>query len=167
MSRTEEAFRHLAKEVAQIRRDLDTQRARDDRLNEAAFDKLHQELQQYKRGFFDDVQRPLLADLLMLFDRMQWFQATMIDQELPQSTIADHFQFLVEELLDVLERRDVVPMAPQETFDKARQKAVRLKPTDDPGQDQSVARVIKRGFTQGDRVFRPEEVEVYRYRERT
>ena len=76
--------------------------------------------------------------------------------------ISDSFQYLIDEFLEVLYRRDVLPMESQPNFDPKTQKVVKVIPAEGPGQDQKVAQVLKRGFNRAERVLRSEEVVIYR-----
>ena len=69
-------------------------------------------------------------------------------------------------LLEVLERMDVtlLPMNPGK-LDKRTQRAVAVEAAETPAQDNMVARVAKRGFQCRDRVVRPEEVIIYKWKE--
>jgi molecular chaperone GrpE (heat shock protein) len=55
-------------------------------------------------------------------------------------------------------------MEQAERFDRTLHRAVQVEHTDDSGQDQHVARVLKRGFVRKDQVLRREEVVVFRHR---
>ena len=43
------------------------------------------------------------------------------------------------------------------------QKAIQVIATEDPKQDQAIHKVVKRGFSRGDRPLRPEEVIIHRH----
>lgn len=151
----------FADEIAEIKRIL-TDRGDSDKVRERAFDQLYTELQQYKDDFIFKAEKPLLLDLLLLFDSMNWFQQSLVKQEASPEVIADNFQYLIDELVEVLYRRDVVPVEPNEAFDPKIHRALQVVPTDDPALEHRVDRVLKRGFARGERVLRPEEVAVYR-----
>ena len=85
-----------------------------------------------------------------------------MNREMSMDVISDSFQYLMDEFLEVLYRRDVLPMESQPNFDPKTQKVVKLLPIEEPGQDQQVAQVLKRGFRRAERVLRSEEVVIYR-----
>ena len=130
-------------------------------LTKHAFDTLYEELRQYKEGFLAESEKPLLLDLLLFYDSMSWFSQSVERGEMTQEALVDSFQFLMDELLELLYRRDVHPMEPTPDFDRTRQKAVRTVPAPAPSMNKRVSRVLKRGFTRGDRVLRAEEVELF------
>lgn len=142
-------------------------RLADDRVREAAFEKLYGELKDYKEDFLRVAERPLLLDLCMLYDSMSFFQQRLredLGKAERAEALADSFQLLVDELLEVLYRRDVVPMEPATRFDPAMHRAVQLQAAAGPDDDNRVAQVLKRGFLRDDKPLRPEEIAVYRWR---
>lgn len=153
----------LAAEIAQLRATVD-QRLSEDPVREAAFNKLHEELRAYKEGFLAQAEKPLLIDLIQLYDLTQWYAKRFETEGITTEQLADGFQVVIDELLDVLYRRDVVPMETRESFDPAVQRAVKARSADDASSDNKVAEVLKRGFLRGDRPLRPEEVVVYKWK---
>ena len=127
-----------------------------------AFDSLYEELRQYKEDFIYQAEKPLLLDLLLFYDSLNWFQESLVKKEMSMDVISDSFQYLIDEFLEVLYRRDVLPMEGQDKFDPKTQKVVKVIPPEGPDQDQLVAQVLKRGFNRAERVLRSEEVVIYR-----
>ena len=140
---------------------------RDGSVQKKAFDQLYEELNQYKEDFLFKAEKPLLLDLLLFYDSLSWFQGSLVQQDVSAEVIADSFQFLIDEFLELLYRRDVVPMEPKATFDRQLHKAVQTVETQDARRDQLVEQVLKRGFMRGERILRPEEVVIARLPGRT
>ena len=67
--------------------------------------------------------------------------------------VADSFQYLIDELLETLYRRDVATEA-SDTFDRKTQKVIKTVSADNEQDDYQVHHVLKRGFTRGNRVLR-------------
>jgi len=153
----------LAAEVAQLREVID-QRLAEDPVREEAFNRLHEELRSYKEGFLAQAEKPLLLDLIQLYDLTQWYAKRFETEGITTEQLADGFQVVIDELLDVLYRRDVVPMDPSETFDPSVHRAIKARPAEDASSDNRVAEVLKRGFLRGDRPLRPEEVVVLKWK---
>lgn len=139
------------------------QLARKDEAQQKAFDALYEELRQYKEDFVFQAEKPLLLDLLLFYDSLTWFQQSLIRQEMSPEVIADSFQFLLDEFLELLYRRDVTPIESQERFDRETQKVIKVVYTDQAAREYLVRQVLKRGFRRGDRQLRAEEVVVYRH----
>lgn len=151
----------LSQEVATLR-DLLEQSTRRDEIQKKAFDALYEELRQYKEDFIFQMEKPLLLDLLLFYDSLNWFQQSLLKQEMSPEVIADSFQYLIDEFLELLYRRDVLPMESRQTFDKRVQKAIKVMPTDEPELDYQIQQTVKRGFSRSGRSLRPEEVVIYR-----
>lgn len=158
MTENKEGVQEKLAELAKLFRD----RIERDDVQQRAFDQLYEELRQYKEDFVFQLEKPFLLDLLLFYDSLTWFQQSLIAKEQNPETIGDSFQYLIDEFLEVLYRRDVVPCESQERFDMKTQKAVKVFPTDQPADDWKVHSVLKRGFIRGNRVLRAEEVAVYR-----
>ena len=152
----------LAQDVSSFRDFVEQQASRND-VQQKAFDALYEELRQYKDDFIFQMEKPLLLDLLLFYDSLNWFQQSLVKQEMSPDVIADSFQYLIDEFLELLYRRDVLPMEGRESFDRETQKAIKVVYTDDRARDYRVRQVLKRGFTRGGRMLRPEEVVIARY----
>jgi len=153
-----------ATDLGAIRRMLEEQTQRED-LQKTAFDQLYEELKQYKEDFVFQSEKPLLLDLLLFYDSLNWFQQSLVKKEMSPDVIADSFQYLIDEFLEVLYRRDVLPIEGKDAFDRELQKAIKVVKTGDKTRDWDVEQVLKRGFTRASKVLRAEEVVVYRYNE--
>lgn len=137
-----------------------------ERTHQRAFDALYEEMRQYKEEFLVQAEKPLLLDLLLFYDSLSWFHQSLQREEMSPEVIADSFQYLIDEFLEVLYRRDVQPIDGPERFDRRLQKAVKVVAAEAPQDDQLVAQVLKRGFVRGGKVLRAEEVVLYRATER-
>lgn len=138
-------------------------RARAERTQQQAFDALYEELRQYKEDFIFQAEKSLLLDLLLFYDSLNWFRESLVKQQMSPDVIVDSFQYLMDEFLEVLYRRDVMPMESSERFDRRTQKAIKIIPAESEDQDQQVAQVLKRGFMRNERILRSEEVFIYRH----
>lgn len=150
-------------ELAEVRRLFEARIAQDE-TKDKAFDKLYEELRQYKDDFLFQAEKPLLLDLLLFYDSLNWFQESLIKQEMSPDVIADSFQYLIDEFLEVLYRRDVLPMDPAERFDAKVHKAVKVEPTPHEAEDYLIRQVLKRGFERAERPLRAEEVVIARHK---
>ena len=156
-------LRKITTEVVELRK-LINDRIINDQVREKAFDHLYEELKQYKEDFLFQAEKPLLLDLLLFYDSLNWFQEGLVKQEMSPDVIADSFQYLIDEFIELLYRRDVVPIETTGAFDRKVHKAVKVVETDDPDQDHQINQVLKRGFARADRLLRPEEVVLTRAR---
>ena len=106
-------------------------------------------------GLFKKIRPAELADELLDFRRN-------LKEELSQFwTNLKNLRFALEE---VLYRLDVTPYEEHPTkLDRKLHKTLDTIPTDDPDKDQEVATIHKTGFYWREKVFRPEEVTIFRY----
>lgn len=159
-----ERFDALADEVATLKQSVSA-RVENDAVQQKAFDQLYEELRQYKEDFIYQNEKALLLDLLLFYDSMNWFQASIIKKEMSPEVVADSFQYLIDELLETLYRRDVLPMEASDKFDRKTQKVIKTVQAETEADDYFVHNVLKRGFTRGSRVLRAEEVVVKRFQQ--
>jgi molecular chaperone GrpE (heat shock protein) len=130
-----------------------------------AFERLYQELEQYKKDFIFQAEKPLLLDLLLFFDSLTWFKQSLLSGETSRDVLADSFQYLIDEFMELLYRRDVLPQETSPVFDPKTQRAIQVVPTPLHSDDQRIEKVLKRGFSRAGRPLRAEEVIVQRYHE--
>jgi molecular chaperone GrpE (heat shock protein) len=148
-------------------------------VSQRMFDALHEELKSYKDGFLmESVLRPIVRDLISLYDDLEMIHGQMqqcvgLVRELDGGPLSERFKTIdmniahhCEFVLEILERLEVVKMpAGTGKLDKHSQRAVAIEPTDDPEQDMTVARTVKRGFICRQRVLRAEEVVMRRWKQ--
>ena len=162
---TAKAVQQLRDELRSLAGSLKDRAQGEAELKQHAFDQLYEELKSYKNDWQYQAEKPLLLDLLLFYDSLNWFQESLVKKEMSRDVVADSFQYLIDEFLELLYRRDVVPLPTSDSFDRTNQKAVQVLDTDDPKLDQQVKQVLKRGFQRGERILRAEEVVVHRYRQ--
>jgi molecular chaperone GrpE (heat shock protein) len=138
-------------------------RTRQDETQQKAFDTLYEELKQYKEDFIFQAEKPFLLDLLLFYDSLNWFHASLERREMSPDVVNDSFQYLLDEFLELLYRRDVIPCEGGDRFDRKVHKAVRVAAAATPEDDWKVESVLKRGFIRNDKMLRAEEVSVFRY----
>lgn len=153
----------VLQEKLQALHDLVADRMRQEDVQQKAFDQLYEELRQYKDDFVFQQEKPFLLDLLLFYDSLNWFQQSLERKEMSADVITDSFQYLLDEFLELLYRRDVVPCESVERFDRKMHKAVRVVPAATAGEDWKVQAVLKRGFMRGEKQLRAEEVAVARF----
>jgi len=151
---------------------FDKQIARNQNQTEM-FDKIYAEMKEYKESFLLEVlHKPVIHNLIQLYDSYVMLEMQLDDilseneKMLPDELIQfrknlENFRFILEE---VLYRMDVTPYKDSlDTLDRQLHKTRKVIPSDDPQQDQKIAEVHKIGFHWREKVFRPEEVTIFRY----
>lgn len=151
-------------------------------LNQRMFDALYEELKGYKDGFLlESVHKPIIRDLITLYDDLtrthrQLQEAGAESSRLPAEVSNKLFERLktmdtnvehnIEFIVEVLARLEVtmLPLGSGK-LDKQTQRAVAVEVAEDPDDDGSIVRVVKRGFYWKDRVLRAEEVVIKKWKE--
>lgn len=155
-------FQALLSEISRLRQDFET-KVLYDQSKERIIDSLHKELQQYREGFHFHILRPVLLNLIGLYDDLG-----MLIEKLHADAATTHiaqnitiFQDVVEEILNC---NGVTSFTvEQETFLPSRQRNLRVITTQDQAQDKCIARRIRKGFEYDGKQLRPEIVETYKY----
>lgn len=138
------------------------------------FDKLYAEMKDYKESFLLEVlHKPIIHNLIQLYDSFMLIESqlneilidkdenVLLDELSQYQKNLENFRFKLEE---VLYRMDVTPYKDSsETLDRQLHKTRKVISSDDPTQDQKIAEVHKIGFYWREKVFRPEEVTIFRY----
>lgn len=131
----------VAAEVASLR-DLLQRRLLEDRAKGRLYDELHEQVEFARRELGRIYLRPLYAELLLVIDRLR-----QMDEE-PQTASA------LEELEEVLRRRDVRRAPEPEWFDPAHHEAVQTEHSESTPSG-AVVSVLRNGYLMGDEVLRP------------
>jgi molecular chaperone GrpE (heat shock protein) len=152
-------------------------------VSRSMFEALHAELKTYKDAFIlEAVLRPVIRDMISIFDDLgdTHRQLASTIAALPECEIKGSIIALVENLrntvnnvdhnihfiLEVLERLDVTQIPAQSgKLDKRTQKAVAVETTPTQSEDFDIVRTLRRGFQWRDRIVRPEEVVVKKWKE--
>ncbi len=175
-----EARRDLPRVVTELRSMVDQRNT----ISRQMFDALHEELKSYKDGFLlDTVHRPMIRDLITLYDDLSVIHRQMSEpfasvqeamqghassQELGRrlESIGLHLEHNLEFILEVLARLEVTQIPNGKgKLDKRTQRAVAVEAAEDPDEDLTVVRTLKRGFLWKDRVVRAEEVVIKKWKE--
>lgn len=123
-----------------------------DEAKERQITALHQELESHRQGLYQQILRPVLIDLVGIYDAAA---------EQPEG---DAREFLLETVDVVLERYGVTSYTCEgDGVDRARQKVIEVEQTSDPDLNRRLARRLRAGFELDGRVLRPEWIAAYRY----
>lgn len=155
-------FAKLEQQLAAIR-DSET-------VNQKLFDSLHQELLSYRDNFVrDSLQKPFIRDLLVLFDDLSRILAqasipTEAETAPMTPQLRDNLENTLHFLVEILHRLEVTEMEPVETVDRALHRVVSVEPAETAEEDGRIVARVKRGFLWREKVLRPEEIVVRRFR---
>lgn len=129
---------------------------------EQTISRLHDEVQELRKGELAQALAPVFRDLIRLHDELA---SIIIEKEAASDAdAAKTFKYLRSEVLEMLARHNVEPFDLQsgERFDPTQSRAIRVVPSDDPLLDRCIAAMHRLGFRLGPRVLRVAEVDVYR-----
>jgi len=131
-----------------------------DATKEAAFRHLYADLQEAKLAHSLEVTRPLLLDLLLLFDRIDI--ASRSSSSAGEASALGSFR---EELLEILYRRDVRSLVSvSDRYDPETQQVVGVVETPEADEHHQIERIVRTGFRWGTRILRAEDVIIRRHR---
>ncbi len=147
-------------------------------LNQKQFDALHDELRSYKDDFLLDVfHKPIVRDLITLFDDLSALHrqtaAFLVEQAgnfspALQKTrlLSTNLDHAVHSVLEILARMEVHRVeASTGRLDKQNQRAVSVEMAETQEDDQMIVASLKPGFLWRERLLRPEEVVIRKWKE--
>lgn len=138
-----------------------------DAVKEKAFDKLYEEMRRQKEAsdLLDRAVKPVLSDLLLLYDSMKKFEASLINQPINDGELFQDFRYILEELLEILYRQEVLPIEENtsEPFNSKIHKATKTENAESKDDDFKIISIVRNGFTWRDKVLRPQEVVIKRF----
>jgi molecular chaperone GrpE len=148
-------------ELSNIKRIIEN-RLSYDKAKEDAFERLYGELEDLKKNSFFERSRPLFIDLILLFDRLENYRQTHIEESSQLTHLLKSFS---EELLEILCRQGIDIIASSKIFDPTIQRAINIEITFKKEEDNKVSEVIRKGFRYFDNIVRPEEVIVKKFKQ--
>lgn len=154
----------LTTAISALRQDFDT-KIKYDESKQRLIDSLHQELQSYRDGLHFRILRPILLDLISIYDELGALieNASAEASAVPRQVI-DNLSALQESIEETLYRNGVEAFSvEQETFLASRQRNLRVIPTTDRQKDKQIARRVRKGFVYEGTLLRPEVVESYKF----
>jgi molecular chaperone GrpE len=131
-----------------------------DTTKEAAFRHVYADLQEARLAQSLESARPLLLDLLLLYDRVHTAISSLGSGEEPVALVSFR-----EELLELLYRREVQTFVSVSTrYDSETQQVVGVVDTSKAEEHQQIDRIVRAGFRWRTRILRAEDVVIRRYR---
>jgi molecular chaperone GrpE (heat shock protein) len=131
-----------------------------DEASERRIESMSEELAEYRQDFHLKLLRPMLLDLIAMYDDLTQVLAAA---DCPPMT-SKHLEFFRGSVEQVLARNGVEPFKVDGVMlDRTHQKVVRVTETPNPELDRQVENRLRPGFFMNGKVLRPEWVSVYRY----
>lgn len=137
-----------------------------DETKEKAFDKLYEEMRRQRElsDMIDRAIKPILTDLLLLHDTMSKFLTWADQHDMDIKMLQDHIKGLSDELIEVLYRQEVIPMDDVDMLNPKLHRATKTVEADTIDEDFRIIDVHRRGFFWRDKVLRPQEVVIKRFK---
>jgi molecular chaperone GrpE (heat shock protein) len=153
----EQSVPEVLAELRELRERFDS-KIRYDEVKERQIDALHEELQGYRQGLYQQIMQPVLLDLIAIYDELAG-QITGVSDG-PDGGLG----FLAEMVEEALARYGVTRYeVDDDAIDRSRQKVIGTQETGDLELGKRLARRVRSGFEMKGRVIRPEWVMAYRY----
>lgn len=139
-------------------------------VNQKLFNSLHQELLSYRDNFVrDTLQKPFIRDLLVLFDDLSRILAQASANPEGESApvppqLRDNLENTLHFLVEILHRLEVTEIETLDRVDLSLHRVVSVEPAESAEEDGRIVARLKRGFLWRDKVLRPEEIVVRRFR---
>ena len=134
-----------------------------DAAKEKAFDYLYGELETLKQDSSFERFKSLYLDLILLFDRLD--RCRVENAAVSGEELHNFLLTLREELLEVLYRQGIELVSSDgNSFDATKQRAIATETTTVKAENNQLAEIVRRGFRYQNRLLRPEEVIVKKFR---
>ena len=130
---------------------------------------LHLELQQYKKGFLEDLTKGYLADIIQVYERVADTNSHLnpddetVDVKALKRLLENNMLFISDLLEDQYSIECFTPQ-PGDDYKPKEQKALKTEATDDPAKANTVAACIACGFRNYEtgRIIRQAKIKVYK-----
>jgi molecular chaperone GrpE (heat shock protein) len=161
----QQAMDTMIQSISRLQADFETKIKYDD-SKERTIDALHRELQDYREDLSFKILRPLIVDLVSLYDDLNLLNKKYSEPEpsLEASKFAADLKSFVAEIEEIVSRYGFeFYQVDADVFDRSLQKIQKVVNTDNRNFDKQIVDRVRQGLRYGDRIVRPEMVTAYRY----
>lgn len=165
MDSMQQVLASITNSVSRLQADFDT-KIKYDESKERTIDALHRELQDYREDLNFKILRPLIMDLVSLYDDLHLLvvKYSEVDQLLEAGKVASDLKTFISEIEEMVSRYGFeFYQVDSDVFDRSLQKTQKVVNTDNAELDKRIIERSRMGLRYGDRVVRPEVVIAYRY----
>jgi molecular chaperone GrpE len=161
----QQAMDTMTQSISRLQADFET-KIKYDESKERTIDAMHRELQDYREDLSFKILRPLILDIVSLYDDLNLLSRK--DSEPEQSVeigkLGSDLKTFVADIEEIVSRYGFeFYRVDADIFDRSLQKTQKVVNTDNPDLDKQVLDRIRPGLRYGDRVVRSELVTAYRY----
>ena len=165
MDSMQQVLASINNSVSRLQTDFDT-KIKYDESKERTIDALHRELQDYREDLSFKILRPLIMDLVSLYDDLHLLvvKYSELDQLLEAGKVASDLKTFISEIEEMVSRYGFeFYQVDSNVFDRSLQKTQKVVNTDNAELDKRIIERCRMGLRYGDRVVRSEVVIAYRY----
>jgi len=155
--------RQLLSKMEQLEQRFET-RLLSDAHKDKLIDQLHAELQGYRNQLIRNQVRPMLLDLIQIFDSYQKLLQDLPPQNTPESaqSMREALAMVPQDILDLLYRQGVEPFeVPEPVFQPQSQRMIQKLATEELSLHRQIAQRLRPGFVWDGEPIRQEWVNVY------
>lgn len=165
VAKSDDALAQIFQRLESLQRGFDT-KIKYDVTKEKQLDTLHAELQSHREDLYFKIMRPLFMDLIDMYDDMHSLvrhgqareDSTEVEARLQRSLAS-----FLDTIIGILERYGVSVFSDEgDSVSPQRQRAIKLIDTQIAEQDRLIAERLRKGFSYGGKILRPELVATYR-----
>ena len=131
------------------------------------FDNMHRELVRYQNGALDKIVDTIALDIIQLVDSTKGHVRVYEKKEPTEENYKKLLRIvkgIAEDLEDILNRQNIESYrVTGHEVDIRRQKIIQTIPTDKKARDNLVAVRVADGYTEGDKILRPERIKIFKY----
>jgi molecular chaperone GrpE len=155
----------MTKSISRLQADFET-KIKYDESKERTIDAMHRELQDYREDLSFKILRPLILDIVSLYDDLNLLDRknSVPEQSVEVGKPGSDLKTFVADIEEIVSRYGFeFYRVDTDIFDRSLQKTQKVINTDNPNLDKQVIDRIRQGLRYGDRVVRSELVTAYRY----
>lgn len=140
-------------------------------LNQTMFNAFHEEFKTHRDAFlFEALQKPIVRELITIFDDLSEIHRQMLAASASEEgrfcELAESVGHIAEALVEAMARFEVKQLpASKGKLDKHKHRAVALEVAETPAADGDIVATVKPAFVWRDRILRPEEVIIRKYKD--
>jgi molecular chaperone GrpE len=161
----QQAMDKIIQSISRLQSDFET-KIKYDESKERTIDAMHRELQDYREDLSFKILRPLILDIVSLYDDLNLLEWKDSESEpsLEIGKLGLDLKTFVADIEEIVSRYGFeFYRVDTDIFDRSLQKTQKVINTDNPNLDKQVIDRIRQGLRYGDRVVRSELVTAYRY----
>jgi molecular chaperone GrpE len=161
----QQAINTMMQSISRLQADFET-KIKYDESKDRTIDAMHRELQNYREDLSLKILRPLILDIVSLYDDLNLLDRkySESEQSVKVGKFTSDLKTFATDIEEIVSRYSFeFYQVDSDRFDRSLQTTQKVVNTDNPHLDKQTIDRIRPGLRYGDRVVRPELVTAYRY----